>query len=274
MRIKIIRLIEFVIIAGLFSNSLVAQIRVENVVEVKFLQVENIELRSVNNEVQLRAENKVWPEYIIIYTPLGEMNSKTAYEYDDTGNLVLHTSYKLENDAWVNDRKYTYEYDAMGNETLFESAKWENNGWVNEFKVVTEYGEGGLGSMRYEYTWDGKDWVFENESAFFNANRKVCYDVEDDEITFGYPLGDGNWASFHTFSMEGNATYMTKNDANGNLILFEHKDENGNGYVYNIKYDNDKPTLIERSYNNSAINYKVEYKYDKEGNCTSCEDFY
>lgn len=304
MNMKFTKLIGLAIFTGLFTTSLIAQTTTKTVVEVKSMQIKNIELRSVDNKAQLRADNKAWPEYTIDYTPSGEMSSKSVYKYDAVGNVVLRTDYKLESDAWENSRKYifeydtngnqilyewaewkgnawvnvsknVYEYDEAGNQTLFENAKWENNAWINESKYIYEYGKDGLRDIQYEYTWDGKDWILENESAYFNANLKVCYFIEDNEITFGYPMGDGSWASFHTYSMEGNATYTTKNDTNDNLILFEHKDVNGNGYTYNITYNtNNKPTLIERSYNNGVVDFKAEYEYDKNGNCTGFENFY
>ena len=282
----ITKVIGLAVIAVVFTTALAAQ--------SAFMPNERVD----EHGMQLRADKKAWPEYQISYSPLGGMNNKGVFEYDEAGNLTLLETYRWVNNDWVTGWKVVYEYDAAGNQTLMQNYGVTSSGtdysFVNGSKTITEYDAAGnqtlyeyyfwrddswVGSgnkLVYEYTdgersktltynWEDGDWVLTQTIGAFDM--KPSYLIDGDDISFGFPDIIGN-NSYLIFSYKyDEAKLNTEYDSNGNLTLFVF-----DGTTFKMEYDeNNNVVSLGLAHNGDVVDYKARYEYNAAGHQTLYE---
>ena len=280
----ITQVIGLAVIAVVFTTSLAAQ--------SVFMPNDRVD----EQRMQLRADKKAWPEYIITYSPSGEMSYKSVFEYNAEGNRTTQEQYSWENNDWVISGKVVAEYDAEGNMTSDQGYSWVDNSWVNSFiaiyesdaernmtlnefyfwrndswvgnsKTVYEYTDGER-SKTQTYRWTDGDWVLTRTVGTFD--QKPSFLIDGDYILFGYPMLDG----YVPYPYDGETMPDTRYSTNGNLMYFEF-----GGNTYYMKYNTfGKPVLVERKINYCPTTkqwrrdfIKAVYEYDDNGNCTLYE---
>lgn len=119
-----------------------------------------------------------------VYSYIGEQwieTTKTAYEYDDAGDMTQYEAQVVSNGIWVNQELYTMtknvdgkvekqlwqnwvneawenqqqqdHYYTDGVEEYRELQTYENGSWVNIVKETFTYNEQGLESIREVWQW-------------------------------------------------------------------------------------------------------------------------
>ncbi len=149
------------------------------------------------------------------YYGSGEVDSKTAYEYDENGNLVKMT------DLMGQKTVHTYTYDENGNKTEETWSRENGQGQKTEF-VYNEQGD--VTEMKY-YTPDG--------TYDFSRTREYTYDDQGNITSeIGYEKYTDGSADLHQFHV------TSKFNEDGKLVETGNVREDGYRYSYTVmSYD-------------------------------------
>ena len=66
---------------------------------------------------------------------------------------------KWQDNAWVNNCRYTSTYDANGNQLTYLREDWQNNAWVNDYRYTSTYDANGNRLTGLREDWRNNEWV-------------------------------------------------------------------------------------------------------------------
>ena len=110
-----------------------------------------------------------------------------------------------QNNAWVNNSKYTYNYDANGNMLTDLNEGWQNNAWVNNSKYSYTYDVNGNSITGKFELWENNNWVlFLNSLAVYSSKNNI-YSLnlitryEAHFVSFANGINENNYKQIHIY---------------------------------------------------------------------------
>jgi hypothetical protein len=231
------------------------------------------------NEYEYNAQGDVLICYENVYdSKLGQWNSETQYQYDETGNLILEVS---ESDDGEESERHQYTYDSFGRLIRDEREKYNESvqQWVLYNLTIYDYDE--YDRVRTEHlieTWGtsfdydeiqsvwydatGTEWNYEADAISHTDNELVKYTYDDAGNVL--QKSTSSWDAFTVFVCKDGVWLETDSSIEENsagleeLITYEY-DDYGN-LVYESQYVEDYDDE-----NELLLTKWTEYTYAKLG---------
>ena len=126
--------------------------------------------------IEMRADQKPFPDSTITYNLKGEQIRKAIYVYDARGNRTSYREYakKEGTNNWYESSKVITTYNSAGKLLTGESSKWDETTqtWVGDYKYASVYDASGEEISYEEYDWDA-------QSNAWKGYRKYIYDSQN-----------------------------------------------------------------------------------------------
>ena len=187
---------------------------------------------------------------------------KTAFTYDDNGNLIMEIFYEWENNEWIGYWKEKFAFDNNGNRIMRAFYWWKNNEWIRGWKGEFVFDNNGnlIAQIFCHYRYFGNNQWFEDcwgvkfELTFDdngNMITRIHYGYEKEEFVFD---DNGNlimrifyWWENNEWIEEFKLEYTFDN--HGNMIML---------IIYRWDEENNEWREVEKS----------EFAFDNHGNLT------
>lgn len=164
-------------------------------------------------------------------------SSRTDYENDERGNVLLVINYTRSNGAWAESSKYEYAYDAQDNQTVSAWYNWDNalKTWNGMSKTEEAFNEKGNTILFISYHWDVNNisWVpaNKNETQLSNGgNQKISTGFIWNIQTQGWEY---DWKNEEQYDQYGNLEFYASYDWNMASNQWEAIYRNQYDYSYN-----------------------------------------
>ncbi|NLZ72904.1 MAG: DUF3836 domain-containing protein [Bacteroidales bacterium] len=91
-----------------------------------------------------------------------KINNNLIYDTEEVnGIMVAQTVYKQEDGMLAKHQKYTYDYDNNLRVIQSTSYKWENNTWVNDMCIKHEYQGKTVTTTYYKWNKNKKEYILQ-----------------------------------------------------------------------------------------------------------------
>ena len=231
-----------------------------------------------NNEWLLSGEstrinNKLCILYDISYNDDNTFKRKSAFTYDNDGNMLTETEYEYLDNIWKESAKYThidgkrytvflinFNTNIKSDEFAYNNGKeishvdsiLVNNTWQKYTRTAYTYDDNGNFSKETISTYINGEIVKTLELKYFNRVPKIVYSL--------------NLKTDNTFDSLEEYTY----DDNGNKLGYTQSKYVNGEFVKTkeaIYFNNlEKTTYFLTLNSNGSLNDKYEYTYDNDGN--------
>lgn len=167
-----------------------------------------------------------------------EQYNKRIYDYDGEGNVTMSVVFNY-SDGWTEYSKLDYEYEngLLQNEMY---CRFIDGDWQPCYKAEYSYNDQGLCTLVVSSTWDG-EWYNSSKTEFEYNELGLCIDMVI-------------YSRLYSYDWEVEARYSFEYDSADKCLS-----------VISYNHYNSSPEW--------AYDYKTEYVYDANGNCTTYNIF-
>jgi hypothetical protein len=155
------------------------------------------------------------------------LSHKQFYEYDNSGNNILHvfSRWDAHNEAWINVQKEEYIRDPRGSLILRNIFHWDEHSaaWIHNHKSEYEYDADGMLSVDIHSRWDGiGTWNTTKTEHEYDAHGNTT-------LITAYALLGEEWVPLNKHEYDF--------DDKGNRLLYiaYNRDPEKQEWVYHIK---------------------------------------